>query len=145
MKDVGLESFCNKKQINMIKTVRLFTKETGFQVSGNFGRFATFVDKKIKSGELKGDDTPINKHLWEESKREQADWNAEMKCFNSEQKRFYRKSKEVKLDRFFAKKGIQKPKQTESKTKIGRMIPIFDRLVELGLLEEFLNSKEEKI
>ncbi len=145
MRDRGLEAFCEMKQISLIKTVKLFTKETGFQVDGNFTRFATFVDKKLKSGEIKGNDAPINKHLWDESKRERAEWNAEMSQFSNQQKAFYRKSKEVNLDKFFALKGVKKPKQTESKTKLGKMIPIFDKLVEVGLLEEFLNYKEEKL
>jgi hypothetical protein len=66
--DRGLESFCNRKQINAIKTVKMFTKETGFKVEDNFARFASFVDKKIKSGELQGNDAPLNKDMWEEIK-----------------------------------------------------------------------------
>ena len=143
----GIESFCNRKQVNTIKTVKLFTKETGLSAETNFTRFATFVDKKIKSGELKGNDAPLNKEMWEESRRKQEEWNAEMNQFTSEQKQFYRKFKESKsaLDSFFGKKEIQKPKQTESKTKLGRMIPIFDYLKENELLEEFMNYEYVKL
>lgn len=125
----------------------MFTKETGLNAETNFTRFATFVDRKIKSGELKGNDAPLNKEMWEESRREKAEYDAEMSTFNSEQSWFYRKYKEAPstLDSFFGKKEIKKPKQTESKTKLGRMIPIFDYLKENELLEEFMNYKYEKI
>ena len=143
----GLESFCNRKQVNTIKTVKVFTKETGLNAETNFTRFATFVDKKIKSGELKGNDAPLNKEVWDESKREREEWNAEMNQFTSEHKRFYRKYKEntSTLDSFFGKKQLIKPKQTESKTKLGRMIPIFDYLKENELLEGVMNYKYEKL
>ena len=143
----GIESFCNRKQVNTIKTVKMFTKETGLNAETNFTRFATFVDKKIKSGELKGNDAPLNKEVWDESKREREEWNAEMNQFTSEHKRFYRKYKEntSTLDSFFGKKQLIKPKQTESKTKLGRMIPIFDYLKENELLEGVMNYKYEKL
>lgn len=137
----GLISFCDRKQINAIKTVRMFTKETGLQVDNNFVKFATFVDKKIKSGELQGNDAPLNKEMWDESRRKQEEHNAEMKTFTSEHKRFYRKYKEntSALDSFFGKKEIKRPLQIESKTKLGRLIPVFDYLKDNGLLEEFMN------
>jgi len=144
----GLESFCNRKQVNTIKTVKMFTKETGLNAETNFTKFATFVDKKIKSGELKGNDAPLNKEMWDESKREKAEYDAEMATFTVEQKQFYGRVKRVgrnTLDSFFGKKEIKKPKQTESKTKLGRMIPIFDYLKENDLLEEFMNYKYEKL
>lgn len=146
MIDRGISSFCNRKQINAIKTVKMFTKETGLQVQENFNRFATFVDKKIKSGEIKGNDAPLNKEMWDESRRKQEEWNAEMSQFTSEHKRFYRKYKEATsaLDSFFGKKEIPKPKQTESKTKLGRMIPVFDYLKDNDLLEEFMQYKYVK-
>ena len=142
----GIESFCDRKQVNTIKTVKMFTKETGLQVQENFNRFATFVDKKIKSGEIKGNDAPLNKEMWDESRRKQEEWNAEMSQFTSEHKRFYRKYKEATsaLDSFFGKKEIPKPKQTESKTKLGRMIPVFDYLKDNDLLEEFMQYKYVK-
>jgi len=127
--DRGLISFCARKQINAIKTVKLFTKEIGFKVEDNFARFASFVDKKIKSGELKGNDEPLNKDMWDETRREKAEYDAEMASFTAEQKQFYSRVKRVgrnNLDSFFGKKEIQKPKQIESKTKLGRLIPIFD-------------------
>lgn len=139
--DRGIESFCDRKQINAIKTVKMFTKETGFKVEDNFARFASFVDKKIKSGEIKGNDAPLNKEMWDETKREKAEYDAEMASFTTEQRQFYGRVKRVgrnNLDSFFGKKEIQKPKQTESKTKLGRMIPIFDYLKDNGLLEEFM-------
>jgi hypothetical protein len=149
--DRGLSSFCDRKQINAIKTVKMFTKETGFKVEDNFSRFATFVDKKIKSGELKGNDAPLNKDMWDESRRKQEEHTAEMKTFTYEHKAFYRKFKENNsaLDSFFGKlkavqPEIQKPKQTESKTKLGKMIPIFDYLKDNGLLEEFMNYEYVK-
>lgn len=146
MIDRGISSFCDRKQVNAVKTVRMFTKETGLQVQENFTKFATFVDKKIKSGELKGNDAPLNKEMWDESRRKQEEWNSEMSQFTSEHKRFYRKYKEATsaLDSFFGKKEIQKPKQTESKTKLGRMIPVFDYLKDNDLLEEFMQYKYVK-
>ena len=143
----GIESFCNRKQVNTIKTVKMFTKETGLSAETNFTKFATFVDKKIKSGELKGNDAPLNKEMWEESRRKQEEHNNEMKAFTSEHKRFYKKYKEntSTLDSFFGKKGIKRPLQTESKTKLGRMIPIFDYLKENELLEEFMNYEYVKL
>lgn len=146
MRDRGLESFCERKQINMIKTVKMFTKETGLQAQDNFVKFATFVDKKIKSGELQGNDAPLNKEMWDESKREQSEWNSEMKTFTVEQKIFYRKVKDNRstLDSFFGKKEIQKPKQVESKTKLGRLIPVFDYLKSNNLLEEYMNYEYVK-
>jgi len=108
--DRGLISFCARKQ-------------------DNFARFASFVDKKIKSGELKGNDEPLNKDMWDETRREKAEYDAEMASFTAEQKQFYSRVKRVgrnNLDSFFGKKEIQKPKQIESKTKLGRLIPIFD-------------------
>ncbi len=144
--DRGIISFCARKQINAIKTVKMFTKETGFKVEDNFSRFATFVDKKIKSGELKGNDAPLNKDMWDESRRKQEEHTAEMKTFTYEHKAFYRKFKgnSSALDSFFGKKEIPKPKQTESKTKLGKMIPIFDYLKDNGLLEEFMNYEYVK-
>lgn len=146
MIDRGISSFCDRKQVNAIKTVRMFTKETGLQVQENFSKFATFVDKKIKSGELKGNDAPLNKTMWDESKREKAEYDAEMSQFTSEHKRFYRKYKEATsaLDSFFGKKEIPKPKQVESKTKLGRLIPVFEYLKEKGLLEEYMNYEYVK-
>ena len=143
----GIESFCNRKQVNTIKTVKMFTKETGLSAETNFTKFATFVDKKIKSGELKGNDAPLNKEMWEESCRKQEEHNNEMKAFTSEHKRFYKKYKEntSTLDSFFGKKEIKRPLQTESKTKLGRMIPIFDYLKENELLEEFMNYEYVKL
>lgn len=143
----GIESFCNRKQVNTIKTVKMFTKETGLSAETNFTKFATFVDKKIKSGELKGNDAPLNKEMWEESRRKQEEHNNEMKAFTSEHKRFYKKYKEntSTLDSFFGKKEIKRPLQTESKTKLGRMIPIFDYLKENELLEEFMNYEYVKL
>jgi len=143
----GIESFCNRKQVNTIKTVKMFTKETGLSAETNFTRFATFVDKKIKSGELKGNDAPLNKEMWEESRRKQEEHNNEMKAFTSEHKRFYKKYKEntSALDSFFGKKEIKRPLQTESKTKLGRMIPIFDYLKENELLEEFMKYEYVKL
>jgi hypothetical protein len=146
--DRGLESFCERKQINAIKTVKMFTKETGLQVDNNFVKFASFVDKKIKSGELKGNDAPLNKEMWDESKREKAEYDAEMNSFTAEQKQFYGRVKRVgrnTLDQFFGKKQLTKPKQTESKTKLGRMIPIFDYLKDNNLLEEFMNYEYIKL
>ena len=143
----GIESFCNRKQVNLIKTVKLFTKETGLNAETNFNKFATFVDKKIKSGELKGNDAPLNKEMWNENKREKAEYDAEMATFTVEQRQFYGRVKRVgrnTLDSFFGKKEIQKPKQTESKTKLGRMIPIFNYLKDNDLLEEFMNYKYVK-
>ena len=143
----GIESFCNRKQVNTIKTVKMFTKETGLSAETNFTKFATFVDKKIKSGELKGNDAPLNKEMWEESRRKQEEHNNEMKAFTSEHKRFYKKYKEntSTLDSFFGKKEIKRPLQTESKTKLGRMILIFDYLKENELLEEFMNYEYVKL
>ena len=143
----GIESFCNRKQVNTIKTVKMFTKETGLSAETNFTKFATFVDKKIKSGELKGNDAPLNKEMWEESRRKQEEYNNEMKAFTSEHKRFYKKYKEntSTLDSFFGKKEIKRPLQTESKTKLGRMIPIFDYLKENELLEEIMNYDYVKL
>ena len=143
----GIESFCNRKQVNTIKTVKMITKETGLSAETNFTKFATFVDKKIKSGELKGNDAPLNKEMWEESRRKQEEHNNEMKAFTSEHKRFYKKYKEntSTLDSFFGKKEIKRPLQTESKTKLGRMIPIFDYLKENELLEEFMNYEYVKL
>ena len=143
----GIESFCNRKQVNTIKTVKMFTKETGLSAETNFTKFATFVDKKIKSGELKGNDAPLNKEMWEESRRKQEEHNNEMKAFTSEHKRFYKKYKEntSTLDSFFGKKEIKRPLQTESKTKLGRMIPIFDYLKENELLEESMNYEYVKL
>ena len=143
----GIESFCNRKQVNTIKTVKMFTKETGLSAETNFTKFATFVDKKIKSGELKGNDAPLNKEMWEESRRKQEEHNNEMKAFTSEHRRFYKKYKEntSTLDSFFGKKEIKRPLQTESKTKLGRMIPIFDYLKENELLEEFMNYEYVKL
>ena len=125
----------------------MFTKETGLSAETNFTKFATFVDKKIKSGELKGNDAPLNKEMWEESRRKQEEHNNEMKAFTSEHKRFYKKYKEntSTLDSFFGKKEIKRPLQTESKTKLGRMIPIFDYLKENELLEEFMNYEYVKL
>jgi len=140
--DKGLISFCDRKQINAIKTVKMFTKETGLQVDNNFVKFATFVDKKIKSGELQGNDAPLNKELWVESKREKAEYDTIMATYTPEQRQFYGRVKRVgrnTLDQFFGKKEIKKPKQTEAKTKLGRMMPIFDYLKENNLLEEFMN------
>jgi hypothetical protein len=145
--DRGLESFCNRKQINAIKTVKMFTKETGFKVEDNFARFASFVDKKIKSGELQGNDAPLNKDMWDESKREKAEYDALMATYTTEQKQFYGRVKRAStgtLDSFFGKKEVQKPKQTEAKTKLGRMIPIFDYLKDNGLLEEFMQYEYVK-
>lgn len=137
----GIESFCNRKQVNLINTVKLFTRETGLSAETSFTHFATFVDKKIKSGELKGNDAPLNKEMWEESRKKQEEHSAEMSKFTSEHKQFYKKYKENNsaLDAFFGKKEIKRPLQTEAKTKLGRMIPIFEYLKENGLLEEFLN------
>lgn len=144
----GIESFCDRKQVNTIKTVKMFTKETGLSAETNFTRFATFVDKKIKSGELKGNDAPLNKEMWEESRREKAEYDAIMATYTTEQKQFYGGVKRVgsnTLDQFFGKKQLAKPKQTESKTKLGRMIPIFDYLKENELLEEFMNYEYVKL
>jgi len=142
-----MKSFCDRKQINAIKTVKMFTKETGLQVDNNFVKFATFVDKKIKSGELQGNDAPLNKEMWDENKREKAEYDAEMATFTTEQRQFYGRVKRVgrnTLDSFFGKKQLTKPKQTESKTKLGRMIPIFDYLKDNGLLEEFMEYQYVK-
>lgn len=147
MIDRGIESFCNRKQVNTIKTVKMFTKETGLGVQDNFVRFATFVDKKLKSGELKGNDAPLNKNMWEESKREKVEYDAIIATYTTEQKQFYGRVKRVgrnTLNSFFGKKEIQKPKQTEAKTKLGRMIPIFDYLKDNGLLKEFMKYEYDK-
>lgn len=141
----GLRSFCEQKQTNTVKAVKLFTKETGLQADMNFTKFATWLDKKLKSKELHGNDKPLNKEMWDDHKREQQEWNAEMSGFSKEQKAFYKKFKEGHLDSFFGKKGINKPKQTEALTKLGKMIPIYDKFVELDLLEEFLNYKKETL
>ena len=120
----------------------MFTKETGLQVDRNFVKFATFVDKKIKSGELQGNDAPLNKEMWDESKREKAEYDAEMATFTTEQRQFYGRFKKVgdsTLNQFFGKKEIKRPLQTESKTKLGKLIPVFDYLKDNGLFEEFMN------
>lgn len=140
-------SFCDRKQVNAVKTVKMFTKETGLQAQENFNRFATFVDKKIKSGELKGNDAPLNKEMWDESKREKAEWNDEMDSFTVQQRKFLRKVNETlgsSLNSFFGKKEIAKPKQVESKTKLGRLIPVFEYLKENDLLEEYMNYQYVK-
>lgn len=140
-------SFCDRKQVNAVKTVKMFTKQTGLQAQENFNRFATFVDKKIKSGELKGNDAPLNKEMWDESKREKAEWNDEMDSFTVQQRKFLRKVNETlgsSLNSFFGKKEIQKPKQVESKTKLGRLIPVFEYLKENDLLEEYMNYQYVK-
>lgn len=55
MIDYGILSFLNKKQIkNPQKTVKSFTKETGLDVNANFVQFASWIDKKLLSGEIKG-------------------------------------------------------------------------------------------
>jgi hypothetical protein len=70
-----------------------------------------------------------------------------MNSFTAEQKQFYGRVKRVgrnTLDQFFGKKQLTKPKQTEAKTKLGRMIPIFDYLKDNGLLEEFMQYEYVK-
>lgn len=143
--DYGTEVFCAHKKINAIKTVKSYTKETGLQVQDNFSKFASWVDRKIKSGELKGDDTPVHGSMWKNHKEEQRLYKERMASFSDSQHDFWRKCKKVSLARFLSLNGLHLIKQdSEAKTKLGRMIPLYNLLVENELLEDFLNYTEDE-
>src|SRR5690606_9066842 len=111
---------------NALKTVKSYTKETGLQVQDNFPKFASWVDRKIKSGEIKGDDTPIHGSMWKDHKEEQRLYKEQMASFSDSQHAFWRKCKKVSLDRFLHLNGLQRIKgDSEAKTKLGRMIPLY--------------------
>ena len=150
----GIIVFCDKKKVAHIKAIKMFLSTYNPEllkdkqvkandcVQNNFEKFATFVDQKIKSGELKG--TPVKLNTYFDEQRQRKDTvRKEFEDLNlskEEQKliNLINDNKGIAAS-VIAKAGLSFPKQSESfiSKKLSRL-PVLRTLQENNLVETFI-------
>ena len=164
----GLQNFLQKKKVKSSKVIAAFLKEqevvdfthknhrkVNNYLQDNWSKFASFVDKGIKSGEFRGDSKPINPSLWKEVKEENIQKEEEFQRFNSlsgQEKKLYKILKErddlIHLGcciSFFHDKEFRIPQQDyNAVTRKGKIIPKLQAISRSGYIDElieFLTTK----
>jgi sulfur relay (sulfurtransferase) DsrC/TusE family protein len=154
----GIISFLQDKSVNTRKGIQAFILKEGVDfnpnhydkvnnyIQKNWNKFSTFIDKAIKSGELKGTPVKLNTHFDEKRERDEIVRN-EFKYANlspEEEKvlRHIRKNYGPdKVQSFLAKRGISTmPKDKSYTSKTLQHMPNVKQLTNNGWLEEFLES-----
>ena len=113
-------------------------------ISENWNRFATFVDKGLKSGELKGKDIKLN-HYYDERKERKEMVNREYDNISDEVKDFFKVIKKhddpmrlSKCSSFLGKKGYNLPRNDEGVSLIKRVLPKLEYMIDSGYKDEII-------
>lgn len=146
----GLISFCQRKSVNLKKAVSLFLEHYKIQgdnkdsiIQENWDKFANFVDKSIKNGTLKGEAISLAGDTYKIIAQEKKAYYEIMQSYSKEQLEFWNKVKEEApnystLSKFFILYNLYLPKNADSQTKLGKILPKFEALKDSNLLEVFM-------
>lgn len=158
MLDRGLLSFLAAKNVKTNQAITMFLQSeeiTGFTsrnhrqvnsyIQNNWNKFATFIDKSIKSGKLNGTPVKLNYYYEEERQRREAA-QIEYNAMPDDVKRLWKlitkyddKAKLSKCASFFGKRGLFFPKNDDTATSaIARNLPKLMYMIESGYYEELI-------
>ena len=142
----GLQSFLRAKSMKSVKTINLFLKEEGADfnydstkkandyIERNWGKFASFCDRKIKTKELSGKAIKLNTHFDEQRERI-ARVRDEMDSANMTliERNYVRFADISKVQSFLSKKGINQLKRDDGfESKKMRDLPNYRLAIENG-------------
>lgn len=153
----GLESFLQAKKLSSKDTINKFLQSQGITeftsknhnrvndfIEANWNRFATFVDKGIKSGELKGQAIKLNTYFSEKRERDQTARD-EFKSLNLSKGEIFiinlERHEFSPIDSILSKNGLNRPSNDLSYTsKKLQRLPILRLLQENNLLEQAIEA-----
>lgn len=149
--DYGTIAFLKAKKLNAKQTIQAYIKDQNESfshnnikkvnalISSNFSRFATFCDKAIKSGTLKGNAVKLNTYYDEQRERneqvnkeyKEVSLSTDQECLLGIIKTDYCAAK---LHSFITKQGFGIPKMDDSFTaRRLRFLPTVNLVIELGI------------
>jgi hypothetical protein len=152
----GITVFLHKKNVSLYTALSLYLQYLGITnvkmtnhnkinklIDSDWTKFATFIDKSIKSGKIKGNDIKLNTYYDEQ--RQYKEQSKQMFNSLSDEERFVYTSLK-KLDdyrhysiqqSFFNKKGVKLPSNTDGLTKIEQVLPRVVAITQSEYYEEF--------
>ncbi len=162
----GLEVFMHNKQLKSQDTINQFLQSEGITeftaknhirvnnyIEKHWTKFASFVDSGIKSGKLKGKAVKLN-HYFDEQREWKEKAKAERNLLTDEENKLYNIIRRFddswgKVTSFFAKRGINLPKNNEGITKAVKTQPKLITILNSEYYEEFLehvkNTQNETV
>lgn len=157
----GIESFLHAKKVPIGPAIRMFLtsqnathinpkkgEQTSYYVNSNWNKFATFIDQKIKSGELKGTPVKLN-HSFDEERRRNEIIKAEFASVDLSKDEL----KLIKLDMWdwspihsiINKAGYQlPPKDTSYTSKKLQNMPLIQLIKDEGLMGKCIEAIENQ-